>query len=128
MPNSNSRTQKDRSDWGVMGMALERPIATAAAAAGATAAGLFLWSKRKEISHQIDSLSDQIGEWTDAIKSSSTTSSRTGDAVGGATRPADIRSSAGSRSESGARTSGTRKRGSTASRSRRARKTAGSSA
>ena len=51
------------SDWGVMDMARERPFAAAAAAAGAAAAGLFLWSKRAQISDQLSSLSDQIDEW-----------------------------------------------------------------
>lgn len=54
-------------DWGVMEMARERPIAAAAAAAGAAAAGLFLWSKRSQISHQLSNLSDQIGEWTESM-------------------------------------------------------------
>lgn len=123
MPKSNSRIQKDRSDWGVMEMARERPIAAVAVAAGAAATGLFLWSRRNEISQQINSLGDQIGEWTDSIASSSTSSSRTSDTV----RRANMRSGA-SRSTSGTRTSGTRKRGGITSRARGTRKTGGSSA
>jgi hypothetical protein len=46
-----------------MDMARERPLAAAAAAAGAAAAGLFLWSKRTQISDQLSQLSDQIGQW-----------------------------------------------------------------
>src|SRR4029078_8398718 len=57
------------SDWGVMEMARERPFAAAAAAAGAAAAGLFLWSKRTQISNQLSSLSDQIGEWSQSMGS-----------------------------------------------------------
>ena len=53
------------SDWGVTELVRERPIAAAAAAAGAAAAGLFLWSRRAQISNQLTNLSDQIGEWTD---------------------------------------------------------------
>ena len=72
MPRSNSRGGRNNnpsgrnqySDWGVMELARERPIAAAAAAAGAAAAGLFLWSSRSQISHQLSNLSDQIGEWT----------------------------------------------------------------
>ena len=54
---------------GVMDMARESPIAAAAAAAGAVATGVFLWSKRTQISDQISQLSDQIGEWTEAMGS-----------------------------------------------------------
>ena len=111
MPTSNSRSHKDRNDWGVMEMARERPIAAAAAAAGAAAAGLFLWSKRNQISNQISNLSDQIGEWTDSITSTRTTSSRRDDTAGLTTRRANIRSGTGSRSTSGTRKSGTRKSG-----------------
>src|SRR5215208_6863384 len=72
MPRNNSRGGRNNnpagrnqySDWGVMEMARERPIAAAAAAAGAAAAGLFLWSRRAQISDQLGNLSDQIGEWT----------------------------------------------------------------
>ena len=62
--NNNPTGRNQYSDWGVMEMARERPIAAAAAAAGAAAAGLFLWSKRAQISNQLSNLSDQIGEWT----------------------------------------------------------------
>src|SRR4051794_1874755 len=62
--NNNPTGRNQYSDWGVMEMARERPLAAAAAAAGAAAAGLFLWSKRTQISNQLSSLSDQIGDWT----------------------------------------------------------------
>jgi len=61
--NNNPTGRNQYSDWGVMEMARERPLAAAAAAAGAAAAGLFLWSKRSQISNQLSSLSDQIGDW-----------------------------------------------------------------
>jgi hypothetical protein len=66
-----------------MEMARERPLAAAAAAAGAAAAGLFLWSKRTQISNQLSNLSDQIGEWTSSMGSEDdtgglTTASQTG--------------------------------------------------
>jgi len=98
MPRSNSRGGRNNnpsgrnqysSDWGVTELVRERPIAAAAAAAGAAAAGLFLWSRRAQISNQLSNLSDQIGEWTDNLRSDSefganddtaglTTSSQTG--------------------------------------------------
>ena len=77
MPKSSSRSGRNNnpsgrnqySDWGVMDMVRERPVAAAAAAAGAAAAGLFLWSRRTQISDQLNSLSDQIGQWTDNMRS-----------------------------------------------------------
>src|SRR3954452_5041225 len=63
--NNNPSGRNQYSDWGVMDMARERPFAAAAAAAGAAAAGLFLWSKRAQISNQLSNLSDQFGEWTE---------------------------------------------------------------
>ena len=77
--NNNPTGRNQYSDWGVMELARERPFAAAAAAAGAAAAGLFLWSKRAQISNQLSSLSDQIGEWTD--------NSGSGDQFGGTPRP-----------------------------------------
>lgn len=68
--NNNPSGRNQYSDWGVMDMARERPIAAVAAAAGAAAAGLFLWSKRTQITNQLSNLSDQIGEWTDGMRSS----------------------------------------------------------
>src|SRR5438309_2241615 len=93
MPRSNSRSRNNGgrnnnpsgrnqySDWGVMDMARERPIAAAAAAAGAAAAGLFLWSRRAQISNQLSNLSDQLGEWTETMGSPSDWMS--GDDTGG---------------------------------------------
>lgn len=65
----NSNRSRGNGDWGVTEMVRERPIAAAAAAAGAAAAGLFLWSKRAQISDQLSNLSDQIGEWTENMGS-----------------------------------------------------------
>src|SRR5258707_5572989 len=61
--NHNPTGRNQYSDWDVMEMARERPFAAAAAAAGAAAAGLFLWSKRTQISDQLSNLTDQFGEW-----------------------------------------------------------------
>ena len=63
--NNNPSGRNQYSGSGVMDLARDRPIAAAAVAAGAAAAGLFLWSKRAQISDQLSSLSDQIGEWTE---------------------------------------------------------------
>ena len=68
--NNNPSGRNQYSDWGVMEMARERPFAATAAAAGAAAAGLFLWSKRAQISDQLSNLSDQFGEWKDSMASS----------------------------------------------------------
>lgn len=51
---------------GVLEIARDRPIAAAAVAAGAAAAGLFLWSRRSQISNQLSNISEQIGEWTES--------------------------------------------------------------
>lgn len=114
MPRSNSRRGRNNnpsgrnqySDWGVMEMARERPFAAAAAAAGAAAAGLFLWSKRTQISDQLNSLSEQFGQWSENMRSN-------GDGTG--LEAADLSSSttragAGSASASGARRSSTARR------------------
>jgi len=61
--NNNPSGRNQYSDWGVMELARERPIAAAATAVGAAAAGLFLWSRRAQISDQMSSLSNQLGEW-----------------------------------------------------------------
>ena len=70
MAKSNNRGGRNQnSERGMIDLARERPIAAAAAAAGAAAAGLFLWSKRTLISEQLGNLSDQIGEWTEGMRS-----------------------------------------------------------
>ena len=112
MPRSNNRGGRNNnpsgrnqysSDWGVMEMARERPIAAAAAAAGAAAAGLFLWSRRSQISNQLSNLSDQIGEWTENMMPSSDGSDEwsAGDDTAGLTTSGKSNSrSSGSRSRS----------------------------
>jgi hypothetical protein len=66
---TNRKSTNNGSFAGVMDMARESPIAAAATAAGAVAAGVFLWSKRAQISDQLNQLSEQIGEWTDTMVS-----------------------------------------------------------
>jgi hypothetical protein len=66
---TNRKSTNGGSFGGVMDMARERPVAAAAAAAGAVAASVFLWSKRSQISDQLSHLSEQISEWTDTVSS-----------------------------------------------------------
>ena len=56
---------------GLTNRARENPLAAAAAVGGAVAAGVFLWSRRNQISDQIGNLSDQISEWRDGSSSGS---------------------------------------------------------
>jgi hypothetical protein len=64
---NNNPEGRNQYSNGVMDMARERPIAAAAAAAAAVGAGVFLWSRRNQITDQISNLSDQIGEWADTM-------------------------------------------------------------
>ena len=54
---------------GLAGSAREHPFTAAAAVGGAVAAGVFLWSRRNQISDQIGSLSDQMREWREGLGS-----------------------------------------------------------
>jgi hypothetical protein len=56
---------------GVISSARDNPVATAAAVGGAVAAGVFLWSRRNQISDQLGNLADQIGEWREGMSSGS---------------------------------------------------------
>jgi hypothetical protein len=105
----------NRNDWGVAELVREKPIAAAAAAAGAAVAGLFMWSRRAQISNQLSNLTDQIGEWKDSMMS--------GDDTAGLTTAGETRSGAGSRSASDMRS-----RKSTASRARGMSETGGGNA
>ena len=102
MPKDSNRG-RSRSEWGVMEMARERPIAAAAAAAGAAAAGLFLWSKRSQISHQLNDLNDQIGEWKNNMNSDGAMSGMDDTAGLTTSNSGRARSGAGSRPASGTR-------------------------
>lgn len=55
---------------GLLDYARERPVAAAATAAGAVAAGIFLWSKRSQIGDQLSTISDQLNEWSENNRSS----------------------------------------------------------
>jgi hypothetical protein len=61
--NNPSGRNQYSSDW--MDSVRDRPMASAAAAAAAVGAGVFLWSKRNQISEQISRLGDQISDWSE---------------------------------------------------------------
>ena len=67
---NNNPEGRNQYSSGWMDSARERPMATAAAAAAAVGAGVFLWSRRNQISDQISNLSDQISDWTSSMMSS----------------------------------------------------------
>jgi hypothetical protein len=69
MPRKSNRSSSSSRDFGsdVMDVARDRPIATAAAAAAAVGAGIFLWSRRNQISDQLSDLSNQIREWSQSF-------------------------------------------------------------
>jgi hypothetical protein len=116
MPRKNSRRRNNNpsgknqysSDW--MDTVKERPIAAAAVAAASVGAGVFLWSKRHALSEQMSSLSSQISEWTEGMRSggeefemadsspsgaaTGSTSSRTSRSTG--SRPTSTRAGSGS--------------------------------
>ena len=60
---NNNPEGKNQYSSGWMDSARDNPLTTAAAVGGAVAAGVFLWSRRNQISDQISNLSDQISEW-----------------------------------------------------------------
>ena len=52
---------------GLMGTARQSPLATAAAVGGAVAAGVFLWSRRNQLSDQIGNVTEQIADWRERM-------------------------------------------------------------
>src|SRR4051812_4353279 len=67
--NNNPEGRNQYSGW--TDTAKDRPFATAAAAAAAVGAGVFLWSRRNQISDQLSNLSDQISDWREGMSSES---------------------------------------------------------
>jgi hypothetical protein len=65
--NNNPSGRNQYSGW--TETAKDRPFTTAAAAAAAVGAGVFLWSRRNQISDQLANQSDQIGEWREGLSS-----------------------------------------------------------
>ena len=61
---NNNPEGRNQYSNGWMDTARERPFAAAATAAAAVGAGVFLWSRRNQISDQISNLSEQIGDWS----------------------------------------------------------------
>lgn len=82
---------------GMVGTARANPLATAAAIGSAVAAGVFLWSRRNQISDQIDDLTDQVSEWREGSRGSRRLTSDD-------PSPVENMASAGSRSRGPART------------------------
>jgi hypothetical protein len=68
---NNNPQGHNQYDSGWIDTARERPMATAAAAAAAVGAGVFLWSRRNQISDQISGLSNQISDWSQSMRSGS---------------------------------------------------------
>jgi hypothetical protein len=68
---NNNPSGRNQYSGGVMDMARDRPFAAAGMAAAAVGAGVFLWSKRNQISEQISNLSDQFSEWSQNMGSGS---------------------------------------------------------
>jgi hypothetical protein len=64
---NNNPEGHDQYSNGWMDSARERPFAAAATAAAAVGAGVFLWSRRNQIS-------DQIGDWTSNMQPGSSDS------------------------------------------------------
>ncbi len=60
---NNNPEGRNQFSNGFIDGARDRPVATAAAAAAAVGAGVFLWSRRNQISDQISNLSDQFSEF-----------------------------------------------------------------
>ena len=72
---NNNPEGRNQYSSSVVSTARDNPIATAAAVGGAVAAGVFLWSRRNQISDQISNLADQISEWREGTESDSDFSS-----------------------------------------------------
>ncbi len=67
---------------GMMTMTREQPARAAVYAAAAVGAGVFLWSRRNQISEQISNLSEQFGEWSQSSGSSGIASTGTDTSIG----------------------------------------------
>ena len=66
---SNNPSGRNQYSGGWTDTLTERPFTAAAAVGGAVAAGVFLWSRRNQISDQISNLSQQISDWREGIGS-----------------------------------------------------------
>lgn len=70
---NNNPEGHNQYDSGWIDTARERPFTAAAAVGGAVAAGVFLWSRRSQITDQLANLSDQISDWREGMMSDSDT-------------------------------------------------------
>jgi hypothetical protein len=77
---NNNPQGHNQYDSGWIETARDKPIATAAVAAAAVGAGVFLWSRRNQISDQISGLTDQISEWRDGMQSDNSMTTDTSEA------------------------------------------------
>ena len=66
---NNNPTGRNQYDKGWASTVTDRPLTAAAAIGGAVAAGVFLWSRRNQITDQISNLSDQISDWREGMGS-----------------------------------------------------------
>ena len=66
---NNNPEGRNQYSGGVMDLYRERPLTTALGAAAAVGAGVFLWSRRNQISDQLSNISDQLVEWKDTMGS-----------------------------------------------------------
>ena len=64
---NNNPEGHNQYDRGWVDSAKDRPFTAAAAVGGAVAAGVFLWSRRNQISDQLTGLSEQISEWREGM-------------------------------------------------------------
>ena len=66
---NNNPEGRNQYSGGILDTAKDRPFTAAATAAAAVGAGVFLWSKRNQISEQLSNLSTQISDWRDSMSS-----------------------------------------------------------
>jgi hypothetical protein len=103
----NSENRRNRKEGGVATIAREQPARAAVIAAAAVGAGVFLWSRRNQISDQISNLSDQFGEWSQGSGSSGTSfDSDTAGLTTGDTASAGMSETGGGNASFGAGTGG----------------------
>lgn len=98
-PRGQNNNPEGRNQYsGMVGTARANPLAAAAAVGSAVAAGVFLWSRRNQISDQIGGLADQVSEWREGSGGSGEFTSEDSSAV------EESMASAGSRWRGPART------------------------
>ena len=67
---NNNPEGRNQYNSGMLDIARDRPMTAALGAAAAVGAGVFLWSRRNQISDQLSNLSEQLVEWKDSMSSS----------------------------------------------------------